>query len=177
MRVQAEEQPERSAQPSSRFTRRDIAPMPNGAALGQRVCAQQPSNLKLLAVVAHPDHSLNQKDSGYTLDPGNVDSAWDKKAVRGFLAKLLAQDEYELAGRPLTRVGGGLRAFNRSQTFGFQNSLIYQIVANWVIAEHDVERFWRFEAGAPRSKEVTDHLFTRLEQGGPHDSNYSIFSK
>lgn len=297
------------AQDSSRLTRRDFALMATGAVLGQRVFAQQLSNLKVMAVVAHPDdeyefataayriarelggsvdqvvisngeagyrysllaeriyglalteekvgrahlpeirrretlaagrilgvrhhHFLNQKDPGYTLDPDEVDSAWDKKAVRAFLAKLLAQEEYgfvftllpstdthghhkaatllaldvvaelpqdrrpvvlaaeavssheevreftELPGRPLTRVGGDLHEFKRSQTFGFRGALSYQIIANWVIAEHksqglfqmdagrhDVERFWRFEASGPHSKDVTDHLFTRLEEAG-----------
>jgi N-acetylglucosamine malate deacetylase 2 len=85
----------------------------------------------------------------------------------------------ELPGRPLTRVGGDLREFKRSRTFGFRNSLNYQIISNWVIAEHksqglfqmdagrhDVERFWRFEASGPNSKEVADHLFARLEEAG-----------
>lgn len=291
---------------SPQLTRRSFALAATGGVLGQRVCAQQPADLKVLAVVAHPDdeyefattlyriarelggvvdqvvisngaagfrysllaervyglaltdetvgrahlpeirrqetlaagrilgvrhhYFLDQKDPGYTLDPDQVDAAWDKKAVRAFLTKLFAREEYgfvftllpfadthghhkaatlmtleavaalpetrrpvvlaaeavsshevvrnftELPGWPLTRVGSDLWEFKRSQTFGFRDSLSYQIIADWVIAahksqglfqmdagRHDAERFWNFEAGSPHSKELTDHLFTRLD--------------
>jgi LmbE family N-acetylglucosaminyl deacetylase len=52
--------------------------------------------------------------------------------------------------------------FDRRRSFGFQNSLRYDIVVHWVIAEHksqgmfqndvgkhDMERFWRFAADGP----------------------------
>ena len=81
----------------------------------------------------------------------------------------------DLSGKPLTRAGSDVREFRRSRRFGYQNALSYQIIANWVIAEHksqgllqmdvsrhDVERFWRFEASGPRSAERGDWLFAQL---------------
>jgi len=39
-------------------------------------------------------HFLDQKDAGFTLDPDDAASAWDKKAVRDFIAKLLREEGY-----------------------------------------------------------------------------------
>jgi N-acetylglucosamine malate deacetylase 2 len=81
----------------------------------------------------------------------------------------------DLPGKPLTGAGSDVREFRRSRSFGYQNALSYQIIANWVIAEHksqgllqmdisrhDVERFWRFEASGPHSGERSDWLFAQL---------------
>jgi N-acetylglucosamine malate deacetylase 2 len=189
---------------------------------------------RILGIRHH--YFLNQKDAGYTLDADDVSSVWDEKAVRAFLSKLLAQEQYsyvftvlpsadthghhkaatlltlevvselpgnrrpvvlgadpasshdpvrefvELPHEPLTRTGPDLREFNRSRSFGFRNALNYQIVVNWVIAEHksqglfqmdagryDVERFWRFEVSGPQSQEAADRLFERLN--GPRKSD------
>lgn len=60
------------------------------------------------------------------------------------------------------RGSGPLLVFDRSASFGFHDALNYQIVVNWVIAEHksqglfqtgygknDSEQFWLFEASGP----------------------------
>src|ERR1700733_4626005 len=47
---------------------------------------------RILGIRHH--YFLNQKDSGYTLDADDVSSVWDEKAVRAFLSKLLAQEQY-----------------------------------------------------------------------------------
>jgi LmbE family N-acetylglucosaminyl deacetylase len=72
-------------------------------------------------------------------------------------------------GEPLTRTTGIEPAFvfDRTKPFGYQNALNYQIVVNWMIAEHksqglfqtdygrhDVERFWMFEAGGTAGLEA-----------------------
>jgi len=182
---------------------------------------------RILGIRQH--HFLDQKDTGYTLDAAQVDSAWDKKAVRATLDQLLREEGYnfvfsvlpsedthghhkaatvlaleavaalpeerrpvvfgveavsssepareflQLSGFPLTRVGGDVRQFRRSQPFGYQNALNYEIIANWVIAahksqglfqmdvgRHDVERFWRFEVSGTGSAAAADRLFDRL---------------
>lgn len=45
---------------------------------------------RILGIRQH--HFLDQKDTGYTLDSGQVDSAWDKKAVRATLDRLLREE-------------------------------------------------------------------------------------
>src|ERR1700691_3353783 len=47
---------------------------------------------RILGIRHH--YFLNQKDAGYTLNADDVNSVWDKKAVRAFLSKLLAQEQY-----------------------------------------------------------------------------------
>ncbi|BDC47877.1 hypothetical protein F183_A01930 [Bryobacterales bacterium F-183] len=62
-------------------------------------------------------------------------------------------------------------AFNRRRTFGLNAALRYEIVVNWVIAEHKsqgmfqndagkhgLELFWRFESGPPDAAERTAAL-------------------
>jgi N-acetylglucosamine malate deacetylase 2 len=73
-----------------------------------------------------------------------------------------------VAGQPLSRTvsGGPSFAFDRCAGFGFRNALNYQIVVNWVIAEHKsqglfqadygrhaVERFWLFAASGRGAEE------------------------
>jgi LmbE family N-acetylglucosaminyl deacetylase len=68
--------------------------------------------------------------------------------------------------------------FDRNASFGFHNELNYQIVVNWMIAEHksqglfqlsankhDVERYWLFAASGPESLTATTRLFDTLR---PH---------
>ncbi len=85
----------------------------------------------------------------------------------------------DLAGFPLSRVAADTHDVPRSTPFGFQRALNYQIVANWVIAEHksqglfqmdanrhDVERFWRFELGGEPSRKRAAELFAALAGKG-----------
>src|SRR5580658_3593954 len=85
----------------------------------------------------------------------------------------------ELSGYSLTRTAPDLHEFNRAHKFGYHDGLTYQIIANWVIAEHksqglfqmdasrhDVERFWRFELSGPQSKDAADLLFMRMNTIG-----------
>jgi len=48
---------------------------------------------RILGIRQH--HFLDQKDPGYTLDASQVDSVWDKQAVRATLDKLLREEQYE----------------------------------------------------------------------------------
>jgi LmbE family N-acetylglucosaminyl deacetylase len=182
---------------------------------------------RILGVRQH--HFLDQKDSGYTLDPSEALKAWDHALLRNFISKRLTSEKYDfvftllpnaethghhkaatllalsavsalpedqrpailaaeaassheparqfstLAGYPLTRVRKDLFELSRSQPLGFHNALTYEIIANWVIAEHksqglfqmdasrhDLERFWCFNVGGPRSGESVRTLFEQL---------------
>lgn len=66
--------------------------------------------------------------------------------------------------------------FNRHQSFGFHDALRYDIVVNWVIAEHksqglfqndcgkhDVEQFWRFALGPADAEARTQALAKQLQ--------------
>ena len=68
-----------------------------------------------------------------------------------------------------------LFTFDRRRSFGYRDSLNYQIVVNWVIAahksqglfqadynRHPLERFWLLASGASRSLERTRELADRL---------------
>jgi N-acetylglucosamine malate deacetylase 2 len=81
---------------------------------------------------------------------------------------------------PITAVwpGAPVFTFDRNTSFGFNHELNYQIVVNWMIAEHksqglfqlsankhDVERYWLFEASGPESLTATSALFEALR---PH---------
>jgi LmbE family N-acetylglucosaminyl deacetylase len=77
-----------------------------------------------------------------------------------------------LVDEPLTRTVDHFPAleFDRSKSFGYRNALSYQIVVNWVIAEHksqglfqthcgrhELEQFWAFEiSGATALQRITD---------------------
>ena len=67
--------------------------------------------------------------------------------------------------------------FDRTAKFGFHDSLSYQIVVNWMIAEHksqglfqtecnkhDHERFWLFAENEPDALVRTRHLFDNLRR-------------
>jgi LmbE family N-acetylglucosaminyl deacetylase len=89
------------------------------------------------------------------------------------------EDSYPFAGlpdHPLTRAASLAPAFsfNRNKGFGHNVALTYQIIANWVIAEHksqglfqtdhgrhDAERFWAF-AITPRAGERAGELARRV---------------
>jgi hypothetical protein len=66
-------------------------------------------------------------------------------------------------------------AFDRRSTFGYRKALDYQIVVNWVIAEHksqglfqmdsgkhDLERFWLFEVSGAGAEERVEELRREL---------------
>jgi LmbE family N-acetylglucosaminyl deacetylase len=80
------------------------------------------------------------------------------------------------AGDPLKEIGGW-PAFrlDRNASFGLNHSLSYQIVVNWMIAEHksqglfqtdcykhDEERFWILDSGAQIPVDKTRRLFEAL---------------
>jgi N-acetylglucosamine malate deacetylase 2 len=71
--------------------------------------------------------------------------------------------------------------FERNTKFGFNHALNYQIVVNWVIAEHksqglfqtdcnryDEERFWILNTGTPSALENTRRLFFTLDKRQQH---------
>ncbi len=82
-----------------------------------------------------------------------------------------------LPEEPLTRTVDAAPAvvFDRRASFGYRNALSYQIVVNWVIAEHksqglfqtdcgrhDLEEFWLFEASGRNAVRRLDGLQTLL---------------
>ncbi|MEO8127512.1 MAG: PIG-L family deacetylase [Bryobacteraceae bacterium] len=88
-----------------------------------------------------------------------------------------------LAAHPETSPwpGAPVFRFDRTARFGFKDSLNYQIVVNWVIAEHksqglfqtdcnkhDEERFWLLAPSGPHGLEQSKQLFDRLPVLAPH---------
>jgi LmbE family N-acetylglucosaminyl deacetylase len=97
-----------------------------------------------------------------------ADPALAAQPVRAFAA---------LPGRPETEplAGAQVFRFNRTARFGFNQSLSYQIIVNWMIAEHksqglfqsecnrlDEERFWLFAQNPANALERTVKLFDQL---------------
>jgi LmbE family N-acetylglucosaminyl deacetylase len=87
-----------------------------------------------------------------------------------------------LSDYPITRTVADTPAFvfDRRQSFGYQNALNYNIVVNWVIAEHksqglfqtdtgkhDQERFWLFALGGSRGTSVAAKLIEDLSSRVP----------
>jgi N-acetylglucosamine malate deacetylase 2 len=73
--------------------------------------------------------------------------------------------------------------FDRRQSFGYQNALRYDIVVQWVIAEHksqgmfqndvgkhDVEHFWRFAVGPKDAARRTHALVRQLRRTASRDA-------
>lgn len=88
----------------------------------------------------------------------------------------------EHPGYPLSRVAPDAPKFefDRSQKFSFNNKLDYQIVVNWLIAEHksqgtmqnvmnviDVEQFWYFASNRASGVDAARTLFDRLKNAPP----------
>jgi hypothetical protein len=82
-----------------------------------------------------------------------------------------------LPGYPITRVRTDIPpfVFDRSEPLSEDGRLDYQIIVNWLIAEHktqgtmqllvnrgDIERFWLFEMNGPSALERSEALFQRL---------------
>jgi LmbE family N-acetylglucosaminyl deacetylase len=85
----------------------------------------------------------------------------------------------ESPAQPLTRTVEASPAvtFDRDSSFGYRNALHYQIVVNWVIAEHksqglfqneygrhEIEQFWLFEASGKDAAERLPRLQTLLRE-------------
>jgi N-acetylglucosamine malate deacetylase 2 len=80
------------------------------------------------------------------------------------------------AGDPLKEIGGSPAfRFDRNASFGLNHSLSYQIVVNWMIAEHksqglfqtdcykhDEERYWILDSGVQMPVDKTRRLFEAL---------------
>jgi LmbE family N-acetylglucosaminyl deacetylase len=85
----------------------------------------------------------------------------------------------ESPAQPLTRTvdPAPVITFNRDSSFGYRNALNYQIVVNWVIAEHKSQglfqndygreeyvQFWLFEASGKDAAHRLPHLQTLLRE-------------
>lgn len=83
-----------------------------------------------------------------------------------------------LSRYPVTAVksGGAALFFDRTKKFGYNNTLDYKIVVNWMIAEHksqgtmqllmnvgDIESFWFFDVNDSKSLPAVERLFERLK--------------
>ncbi len=86
-------------------------------------------------------------------------------------------DHTELPGYPITRVRSDVPpfVFDRTEPLSEDGRLNYQIVVNWLIAEHrtqgtmqllvnrgDRERYWLLESNGPEALARTEALFERL---------------
>jgi LmbE family N-acetylglucosaminyl deacetylase len=107
--------------------------------------------------------------------------AVNRPAVLGADPTPAAQPPVAFTGNPhfpITAVWSGdpVFEFDRRARFGFNQSLNYQIVVNWMIAEHksqglfqtdsnkdDIERYWLFRVGGSASLEKTRDLFAALQ--------------
>lgn len=83
-----------------------------------------------------------------------------------------------LEGFPITKVMPGVTfEFNRNQTFGFDNRLNYNIITNWVIAEHKsqgtmqllmttgaIEQYWYPEVNGEEHIEKTRTFFNAINK-------------
>jgi N-acetylglucosamine malate deacetylase 2 len=82
-----------------------------------------------------------------------------------------------LPAHPVTKLAADAPAFifDRTQKFGFRTALDYNIIVNWLIAEHrsqgtiqlytnahDIERFYLFDVNDPSTVPATRALFERL---------------
>ncbi|RMF54085.1 MAG: PIG-L family deacetylase [Bacteroidetes bacterium] len=98
-------------------------------------------------------------------------------------------DFVELPGYPRSRIRQDRPpfTFDRTRTFGPRNRLTYQIIVNWVIAEHksqgtmqllmnrgEVEQFWLYALNAPdaeaRAQALFEHLTTATLPFAPPDT-------
>ncbi|HTQ79050.1 MAG TPA: PIG-L family deacetylase [Thermoanaerobaculia bacterium] len=81
-------------------------------------------------------------------------------------------------GYPITKIKEGVEPFefDRTQKFGYQDRLDYNIPVNWLIAEHksqgtmqllmnglDVEQYWYFDLNGDRGLPAARALFERLK--------------
>ncbi|MCG8373891.1 MAG: PIG-L family deacetylase [Balneolales bacterium] len=89
----------------------------------------------------------------------------------------------ELEGHPKTKVMEGVTfEFDRNQTFGFNNRMNYNIIANWVIAEHKsqgtmqlisqtsegiIEQYWYVEMNGEEALEQTRRFFEAINAVQP----------
>jgi LmbE family N-acetylglucosaminyl deacetylase len=86
-----------------------------------------------------------------------------------------------LSPAPLTATVSAdpMLSFNRNTSFGYRNALSYQIVVNWVIAEHksqglfqiesnrhNLEEFWLFSVSGADSGRSAQELRRQIEAGG-----------
>ncbi|MFN1834361.1 PIG-L family deacetylase [Balneola sp. MJW-20] len=83
-----------------------------------------------------------------------------------------------LEGFPLTKVKPGITfEFDRNQTFGFDDRLNYNIIANWVIAEHKsqgtmqllmstgvIEQYWYVDINKDQDIEKTRRFFNAINK-------------
>lgn len=94
-------------------------------------------------------------------------------------------DRVSFTGReelPLTRIrpGSPVFEFDRSRKFGYKNQLDYNMIVNWVIAEHksqgtmqgvmnalDVEQYFYFDLNREEGIQKARALFDRLAQAPP----------
>jgi N-acetylglucosamine malate deacetylase 2 len=106
-----------------------------------------------------------------------------RPVVLGAAASNTTSKHYEpIASQPLTTTLSPEPEFHfdRNSRFGYNESLSYQIVVDWVIAEHKsqglfqtkclqdrYENFWLFNTGASREDGKTATLFASVSPGNP----------
>ena len=105
----------------------------------------------------------------------------DRPVVLGGFACALGEQVFEfsrLEGYPITAASSGrpVARFDRTQTFGFNDRLNFEIIGNWVIAEHKSqgvmqlrmnqlkeECYWSFVLNAEGAITEVEDLFQRLQ--------------
>ena len=103
-----------------------------------------------------------------------------RPVVLGGFACALGDQAFEfsgLDGYPLTTASGGpVARFDRTQTLGFNDRLNFEVIGNWVIAEHKSqgvmqlrmsqlkeECYWSFDLNGASSTGEVHELFRRLQ--------------
>ncbi len=105
----------------------------------------------------------------------------ERPVVLGGFGCALGDQVTEFAGvdgYPITRASSGrpIARFDRTQTFGFNDRLNFEIIGNWVIAEHKSqgvmqlrmsqlkeECYWSFDVNPGGSDEAVETLFENLQ--------------
>jgi LmbE family N-acetylglucosaminyl deacetylase len=135
---------------------------------------------RILGIRQH--HFLDQKDAAFTLNVEEAASAWDKPAVRGFIAKLLREEGYGFVFTllPAAATHGEHKAATilaleavQSLPEG-QRPVVFGVEAG---VGHQTEGFVEL-GGYPVTRAGTDiHEFQRLRAFGFHDAlNYEIIA-
>lgn len=156
----------------------------------RRIMSRSPYDFVFVHLPIPNFHGHHKAASILALEAAQMVDAADRPIVLGSFvggAGDAAEFEFEeLEGFPITKVRPGVKAFvfDRTEPLSEDGRLDYQIVVNWVIAEHksqgtmqllmnrgDVERFWLFDVNGPDALAEVVEFFERLHVPAVKASN------
>ena len=138
-------------------------------------------DLVLAAVPFAETHGHHKGATILALEAAEQVSVSTRPVVLGGFACALGEQAFEFSGLddyPLTAssAGGPVARFDRTQTLGFDDRLNFEIIGNWVIAEHKSqgvmqlrmsqlkeECYWSFDLNAEGSTAAVEALFDNLQ--------------